>query len=137
MRRIDCPLWALCLALFATGVCAFSLGLLFRAGVPDDTTQSKALATQAMATAFDLLKDSKQQPQMQRFSVPRPFSSAGDAVGFTIQPLESATYLVRSNDQEILLLLQQQPDGTGKQCLMHPRHIQVGSCQLGVGTAKK
>lgn len=141
MRRIDCPLWALVLALFVTGLCAFGLGLFLRmgmgVGVTSDTTQSKVLAVQALATAFDLLKAPTQPTDTQRFTLPRPFSSTGDAVGFTMQPLEPATYLVLSDDQEILLLLQQQPDGTAKQCLMHPPGIQVNSCQLGASAAKK
>jgi hypothetical protein len=141
MRRIHCPLWALCLALCVIALCAFALGLFLRVGVglgvTSDATQSKALATQAMATAFDLLKEPKPTSQVQRFTVPRAFSSAGETVGFTMQPLEAATYLVRSDDQEILLLLQQQPDGTARQCLIHPPSIHLGSCQLGGSTAKK
>jgi hypothetical protein len=137
MRRIELPLGVLFTVLCVTGLGAFVLGLLFRTAVPDNATQSKALAAQAMATALDLLREPKQVPRVQRFTVPRPFSSAGGAVGFTIQPLEPTTYLVRSDDQEILLLLQQQADGTGKQCLMHPPGIQVGSCQMGINPTKK
>lgn len=141
MRRVNWSLSTLCLVLLVTGVLAFGLGLFLRVGigfgVTSDTAQSKALATQAMATAFDLLKESKQATPVQRFTVPRPFSGAGDAVGFTLQALEATTYLVRSDDQEILLLLHQQADGTTRQCLMHPPTIQVGSCQLGVSTAIK
>jgi hypothetical protein len=140
MRRIHWPLWTLCLLLLATAVCAFGLGFFLRTamgiGVPSDTTQSKALAVLALTTAFDLIKEPKQAASVQSFSVQRPFSSPGHAVGFTIQPLEPSAYLVRSDDQHLLLLLQQQPDGSAKQCLMHPARIQVGSCQLGANPPK-
>ncbi|XVJ69665.1 MAG: hypothetical protein HEQ39_08425 [Rhizobacter sp.] len=141
MRRIDCPLWTLCLVLLATGVLAFGLGLFMRLGMGvgtlDDTTQSKTLAVQALGTAFDLLKAPSQPPETRQFSVPRPFSSATEAVGFTMQPLQPSTYLVRSDDHSILMLLQQQPDGSAKQCLIHPPAIQVGICQLGANAVQK
>jgi hypothetical protein len=138
--RINWPLWALVLALLATGISTFALGLFLRVGmgigVPSDTTQAKLLAVDAMATASDLLKQPQQTPRLQRFTVPRPLSNAGDAVGFTIQPLDTSTYLVRSDDQDILILLQQQPDGTDKKCLIYPARIQVSSCQLGAPTGQ-
>ncbi len=138
--RINWPLWALVLALLATGISTFALGLFLRVGMglgaPSNTEQSKALAVQALANAFDLLRQPQQLRPVQRFTVPRPFSNAGDAVGFAIEPLQPVTYLVRSDDQDILILLQQQPDGTDKKCLIYPSRIQVSSCQLGAPTGQ-
>lgn len=84
-----------------------------------------------MASAFDMIKESRQVETPQTFTVTRPFSNSGEVAGFVIQPLKATTYLVQSDDKKILLLLQQQADGTDKKCLMHPPEIKVGDCLLG------
>ncbi|MBK6296052.1 MAG: hypothetical protein IPF55_18760 [Rhodoferax sp.] len=133
MRRINCPVWALCCTVAATGALAFVMGVLFRTTIPDETLKAKFNTVEAMSKAFDLLKEHKgylPAKQSLHFTVSRAFSSPGDAVGFTIQALDALTYLILSDDKAVLMLVQQDPDGTNKQCLMHPASIQVGSCQL-------
>jgi len=134
MRCVNWPVWALCCTVVATGALAFVVGVLFRTTIVDGTLKTKFNTVEAMSKAFDLLKEHNGHlPAQQRlhFTVPPAFSGAGDPVGFTIQALDAPTYLMQSDDKAVLMLIQQGPDGSNKQCLMHPASIQVGVCQLG------
>jgi hypothetical protein len=134
MRRVHWPVWVLCSVLATVGALAFNAGVLFRSIIIDERTQAKGDAAMAMIKAFDLLKahgGSLPSQQPLHFRVPQAFARADDTAGFTIQTLQAPTYLVLSDDGSMLLLLQQDTDGTNKQCLVHPARSQVGVCQLG------